>query len=616
MRSWISLRWAKLRAQAPYLPRAMGLVWRAAPGWTMAWSVLLIVQGLLPVATVYLTGAIVDSLVLAMQAGGDEASLRATIALALAMALVLLISELLASLAAYVRTAQAELVGDEVSELIHAQARALDLAYFETPAYFDQLHRARVDAQSRPLALMENLGGLVQNGITLLAMAGVLLTFGLWLPLALLLSTLPAFAVVFAHSKREHRWNVENTTAFRRAHYYDRLLTDRDAAAELRLFDVAGHFGSAYREVRHGLREGRIGLARREVLAQLAAGSLGVLVMGAAVIWMIWQAAQGLYSLGDVALFQRAFSQGQSLLRTLLRNVAQIYANLLFLDNLFEFLGLEPRMRPPASPRPMPEDLRDELRFVGVGFRYPGGRRRALEGLDLVLPAGRITALVGQNGAGKSTVIKLLCRLYDPEEGALTWDGIDLRALDPDALRRRVTVLFQEPVRYHETVATNIALGDLPARPARAPIEAAARQAGAAGPIARLPEGYDTVLGKYFGGSELSVGEWQRLALARAFLRRAPLLVLDEPTSAMDSWAEQEWLSRFRRLAEGRTALLVTHRFTTAMQADRIHVMEGGRIVESGSHGELLAGGGRYASSWRAQMRAAEGAGGPGTSPN
>jgi ATP-binding cassette subfamily B protein len=290
-------------------------------------------------------------------------------------------------------------------------------------------------------------------------------------------------------------------------------------------------------------------------------------------------------------------------MQTLLQNVGQLYANTLFLGNLFEFLALEPKVIDRPHPRPIPHVLTDGIRFERVSFRYPGSEGWALRDFNLDIPAGQLVALVGPNGAGKSTLVKLLCRFYDPEAGRITLDGIDLRELSLEELRSRITVLFQMPVHYNATVTENIALGDL----ARAPdgeLQNAARAAGADEIIARLPRRYDQLLGNWFeSGTELSVGEWQRIALARAFLRQAPIIALDEPTSAMDPWAEDDWLGRFRSLAAGRTAIFITHRFTTAMHADMIHVMVGGRIVESGCHEDLITDGGRYARSWAAQTK-------------
>jgi ATP-binding cassette subfamily B protein len=261
----------------------------------------------------------------------------------------------------------------------------------------------------------------------------------------------------------------------------------------------------------------------------------------------------------------------------------------------------------------MPDPLTGGIRFRNVSFRYPGSERAALVGLNLEVAAGQTAAIVGPNGAGKSTVIKLLCRFYDPEEGAVEVDGVDISGMPVDDYRRLVSVLFQQPVEYSATAGENIALGDLAGPCGPAEIEAAAQAAGAREVVERLPRGYDQMLGKWFaGGTELSVGEWQRIALARAFLRRAPIILLDEPTSAMDSWAEAEWLQRFRALARGHTAVIITHRFTTAMHADIVHVMQEGRIVESGTHDGLLARRGLYAQSWRAQMeRTGAGAGSP-----
>jgi ATP-binding cassette subfamily B protein len=418
-------------------------------------------------------------------------------------------------------------------------------------------------------------------------------------------STLPALLVVVRSSLQNYHWSKRTTSERRRGWYYDWMLTSSDTAAELRLFGLGTHFAAAYQALRGRMRSERLALMRSQGVGQLAATILAMAFSGAALAWMVWRAVLGLITLGDLALFYQAFNRGQGLMRALLLDVGQIYSNSLFLGNLFEFLDLRPGIVDPPAPRPAPAALRDGIRLRDLTFRYPGSQRVALSEFDLFVPAGQTVAIVGANGAGKSTLVKLLCRFYDPEAGAIEFDGIDIRNLALDDLRRMVSVLFQVPVQYQATAAENITLGDAAAAPDAHALQAAARGAGAHELIEQLPQAYDTQLGKWFAdGSELSGGEWQRVALARAFLRQAQLILLDEPTSFMDSWAEADWFERLRQLARGRTALIITHRFTIAMRADIIHVMDAGRIVESGSHDELLARDGLYAQSWFEQMRA------------
>lgn len=593
------------RTELSYLPRAFALVWTAARRWTIAWLVLLVAQGLLPVATVYLTRALVNGLVASLRAGTDWAIFRPALWLVGMMAALLLLSEALQAFANWVRAVQAELTRDHVSSLIHTRAAALDLSFYDSAEYYDRLHRARVDAFNRPIAVLENTGSLLQNGITLMAMAAVLIPFGLWVPILLLLSTVPALYVTGHYTLRQHRWRMQNTAAERRTRYYDWMLTIRETAAELRLFALGEYFRAAFQTLRQRLRTEQMRLTRQQAVAELGAGAFALAGKGTALAWMVWQAAQAQVTLGDLALFYQAFHQGQSLMRSLLENVGKIYSNSLFLENLFEFFALQPQVTIPPQPMAPPIVLKSGIGFRRVTFRYPGSALPTLAEFDLTIPASQITAIVGANGAGKSTLVKLLCRFYDPQEGQVTLDGVDLRALSLDPLWRMITVLFQEPVRYHDTAAQNIAFGDLRLSGDWTGIQRAAQAAGTDAIIMRLPKGYEQVLGKWFGGAELSAGEWQRVALARAFLRQASVVILDEPTSAMDSWAEAEWMARFRALVAGRTALIITHRFTTAMRADVIHVMEAGRIVESGSHAELVACGGRYAQAWEEQVQEA-----------
>jgi ATP-binding cassette subfamily B protein len=594
----------KAPTQLSYLPRAVSLIWSASRGWMLLWSVLLVAQGLLPSAYVYLTRLLVDSLVIAGGTHGSWDSVRPVLILAVLMGTVALLIQALQGVSDWVRAAQSELVQDYVSGLIHAKSAVVDLAFYESPDYYDHLHRARSDAGGRSLALLENVGSLLQNGVTMLAMAAMLLPFGLWLPALLIISTLPALYVALRFNRREHRW-WERTTADRRwAGYYETMLTSGGAAAELRLFDLGARFQAAYRAIRERLRGECLRLYRDQSIAGLAASVVALLISGGAVGWMLWRLLRGQATLGELTLFYQAFSWGQGLMRALLGNLGQIYANSLFLGNLFAFLSLEPHVVDAQEPQPLLGSLNEGIRFEDVSFRYPGSAQLALQQFSLTIPVGQTVAIVGPNGAGKSTLIKLLCRYYDPEAGRITLDGIDIRNLSLRDLRSHITVLFQFPVNYQATAAENIAFSgqELPGQDA---IEAAARSAGAHEIIMQLPSQYDTLLGKGFAeGAELSGGEWQRVALARAFLRQAPLVLLDEPTSFMDSWAEAEWLERFRALVRGRTALIVTHRFTTAMRADVIHLVRDGRIVESGSHDELVARGGLYAQSWTAQMHA------------
>jgi ATP-binding cassette subfamily B protein len=508
----------------------------------------------------------------------------------------------LSSALSWVREVQADRVQDEVHRLIHVQALRLDLAFYDHPESYDQLHRARVDAISQPLALLESLGTLVQNGLGFLVLAGILFTYAGWLPLLLVSTAIPGLLLVARHTLKEHRWNLEHTSQERRSRYLDWLITERSAAAELRLFGLGTYHRKAFESLRESLREGRLRLVREGAVTELGAGILAWGGSLAGLGWMLHRTLTGRVGLGDLLLCFQAFQQCQVLLRSLLEGAGKIYRSLLFVENLDEYLGLEPAILPGSSRQPgLP--VEDSIRFDGVGFTYPGGFHRALDGFNLKIPKGKVVALVGHNGAGKSTIIKLLCRFYDPDAGRILLDGVDLRELDLAALRRRIAVLFQDPVHYHASVRENIAFGDLEGISDLARVRQAAKDAGALEPIERLPGEFEALLGKWFGGAELSGGEWQRIALARAFFRQASLVILDEPTSSMDSWAEQDWLGRFRALTTGRTALMITHRFTTAMHADIIHVLDKGRVVESGTHGELVALGGAYASSWAAQMR-------------
>ena len=600
-------KFRKALAQLPYLPRALKLVWEVARPWTIAWIALLLVQGLLPAAMVYLTKLVVDGVVAAAKSGSSWANVRPVLLLLLLLGGVLLLMEVVRSGINWVRTVQAELLQDHITELIHEKSVTVDLAFYELSDYYDHLHRARTEARYRPVALLGNLGALLQSSITLIAMGAILIPLGFALALALVLSTLPAFYVVVHYALSEYQWRQRTTADDRRAWYYDWIMTTAEAAAELRLFGLSKYFQSNYNGLRTRLRDERLALTRKQGVAELAASVIALAIVGAALGWMVWKALHGLVTIGELALIYAAFNQGQGLMRTLLENAGQLYGNSLFLGNLFEFLALQPSICRGGPPWPPVVEIKSSISFNKVSFSYPNASTSALDDFTVTIPHGKIVAIVGPNGAGKSTLLKLLCRFYDPDRGSIQIDGRDLRELATDDLRRLITVLFQQPFHYNASVRENVLYGDLNLDASDAEINAAIRAAGAGEVVARLPRQEQTLLGRWFeGGTELSVGEWQRIALARAFLRRAPIIILDEPTSALDPWAEADWLERFRQLAVGRTSIIITHRFTTAMHADVIHVMDRGRIVESGSHYRLLERNGLYAESWSRQMTVTE----------
>lgn len=587
-----------------YVPRTLALVWEAAAHWTIVWGTLLVALGVLPGASVYLTKWILDGASVAIGQGLAWENIQLIALPGGLMALVLSFQQVAQAVNGWVQTAQAEHVEDYIQTLIHDQSGRLDLAFYESSDYYDTLHQASSRASGKSLEVLQQLGGLIQNGITLLTIAVILVPYGLWIPLVLILSTLPALYVVVKHNRRHHDWWEQRTMDQRRARYYDMMLTYDFAAQEIRAFDLGGHFAEAYSNVREWLRGERIELEKDKSIATMGAGLVALLAMGGVMTVMVWRAMRGLATIGDLGLLYRSFQQGQKLMRNLLQNAGKLYTNAMFLEHLFDFLEFEPTIRAPDEPREDVPTPQETISFENVSFRYPETEEYVLQDFSLTLPAQNVTAIVGENGAGKTTLSKLLGRLYDPQEGRVCIDGVNVREYRVKDLREQITMLFQQPMRYQATVAQNIVMGDVHRERSRAGLEDAARKAMIHETVQELPNGYDTQLGHWFeGGTDLSGGQWQRIALARAYYREAPLVILDEPTSAMDSWAENKWLQSFGRLVdEGRTAFIITHRFTTAMHADVIHVMDDGKVIESGTHEELLEQEGHYAESWRAQV--------------
>ena len=586
------------------LPRAARLIWAAGRGWTIAQIFLLVVRGAIPAVIVYLTKLFVDTLVAAVGDAANSENIYRVVWMAAVFGAVMLVSEILGSLVQMIYAAHAERLTDYVFGLIHEKSVAADLAFYEQPEFFDHLHRARNGAYSRPQELTGQLGSLLQNAVTVVSMTLILLRYGAWLPVALLLIALPTFYVVLVSSSRLHAWQRSKTSDIRRSFYFDSVLTDGEFAAEVRLFGLGGYFKKRFVELREKLRCEKLRLNVQHGILELAASFFALLLTAAVFWWVLSRTLNGSGTIGDLALFYQIFNQGQILLKSFLGDIGRLYANSLFLKDLFEFLDLKPSVVSPADPVKTPRELVSGISIESVSFSYHAGKPDALKDFSLFVPAGKIVAVVGANGAGKSTLLKLVCRFYDPQKGAIKFDGIDVREFSLEELRSMISVLFQTPVRYSATAAENIWLGSIEKNADTEQIERAAFDAGADTVIEKFPQRYAQTLGNRFtDGDEISVGEWQRFALARTFFRESPIILLDEPTSAMDPWAEADWLNKFVNRARGKTALIITHRFTTAMRADLIYVMKNGEIVESGNHAELVASGGRYAESWREQIK-------------
>jgi ATP-binding cassette subfamily B protein len=487
-----------------------------------------------------------------------------------------------------------------MQEVLHAKSIEVDLDYYENSRYYDTLHRAQQEAPYRPTRIAKGLAALGQNALSLAAMGVLLLSLHWAVALVLFVAALPELVVQLRQAQHYYAWRRDRTPTERHAQYYDWMMTGSGHAQELRLFDLGPVFMRQYRTLRDRLRRERLQILARRSAAEFAGHALATAAVFGAYAFIALRTVQGGITIGDLVMYFQAFQRGQDGLRQMLRALAGLYEDSLFLRNVYDFLGLQRKLVEPAHPKPVPRPLREGIVFEGVSFRY--GDKQALSEVDLVIPAGATVALVGENGSGKTTLIKLLARLYDPAAGRILLDGIDLREFAATELRRQISVIFQDYVRYNLTARENIGFGDADAAPDER-VCAAAEHAGAGELIRRLPRGLDTVLGKAFAfGEELSVGEWQKIALARALLREAQIVVLDEPTSAMDAQAEHELFRRFQRLATGRTAILISHRLSTVKSADRIYVLGAGRVVESGTHDELVTRqGGAYARMFAAQ---------------
>ncbi len=581
------------------VPPVLRIVWEAGPGTVVGVVGARVVASVIPLAMLAVSKRIVDGVVAAAGAGeGMPASLWWLVGLELALALG---GSLISRTVDYFEAVLADRYVRHVSVKVMEHASRLDLTTYEDPAFHDKLERARVQSTDR-VGLIRSVGQMLQQAVTAVTLAIGISTFSPWLLALLVAGVVPVFLGESHFAFAGYALAYRQTPVRRQLDYLRVLGSSRDSAKELKLFGLAEFLGQRFRALADAIHAQSIALARRRLSwgALLSVGSTAAYY--GAYAYVVVRAAQGEISVGTLTFVAGAIAGASANLQAFFSTLSGIADQALFASDLLEFFAIEPKLRSGPNARPAPRPLRTGFEFADVSFRYPGGARWVLEGLRFAIAPGERVALVGENGEGKTTIVKLLTRLYDPTRGRITLDGVDLHEYDLADLHREIGVIFQDFVRYEMTAAENIAMGQVDALGNRPRLEAAARKSLAEPVIRRLPGGYEQLLGRRFdGGLDLSGGEWQKIALARAYLRDSQVLVLDEPTAALDARTEYEVFQRFAELTHGRTALLISHRFSTVRMCDRILVLAGGRIVEDGSHDALVQQGGRYAEMFELQ---------------
>lgn len=598
-----ALSWREGRAALRYIPPFLKLVWRTKPSYAVAMALLRVARSFVPVCVLWVGKLIIDAVISAHAGASSLDHLWKLVALEI---VIVLAGEALARASALVESLLGDLFSNQTSVKLMEHAARLDLYHFESPAFYDQLERARRQTTGR-IALLSQLLSMAQDALTLISLSAALLAYSPWLLLLLVVAVTPSFLGETHFASLEYSLFYRWTPKRRQLDYIRYMGASDETAKEVQMFGLAGWLVDRFRNLSQQFYEENKKLSIRRSFVSFVLSVLGTLGYYAAYVMILIRAVEGSITIGSLTFLAGSFARSRDLIQRLLLGASDIYQQCLYLKDLFDFFEMKPTIQSGEGARPVGV-IRQGFVFEDVGFRYPGSDRWAVRHIQFQIRPGERVAFVGENGAGKTTLTKLLARLYDPTEGRILLDGVDLREYDLASVRRAIGVIFQDFVEYDLRFDENIGVGEIDlvrnyfdqsdgaGTETPGPILVASEKSLASSLLARFPQGYKQMLGRRFdNGLDLSGGEWQKVALGRAYMRNAQLLILDEPTAALDARAEYEVFNRFSDLIAGRMAVIISHRFSTVRMADRILVLNQGTIIEDGSHTELLARKGLYA---------------------
>ena len=580
------------------LPHVLRILWESGPG-VVSWGIVLrVIVAVLPFAIAKVAQYIINDIATVLR--GQPLASRFWMLVGSEVVLNVLVGLIMRGID-YSDSLLSNRYTQHASVKVMEQAAKLDLTTYENPIFYDRLERARVQATDR-LAMIQQMGRLVQQVITTLTFSAALAWESPWLVLLLMIGVLPSFVGETHYAFLGYAKNFRQTPAKRQMDYLRQVAGSREGAKEVKLFGLNKFFTQRFQALARQIYLEDVALAKSKLFVGGLLGVIGTLGYYGSYVYVIWRTIHGAYNIGQFTFLAAAIQQASSNLQQVFSTVSGIADQALFLTDLIAFFDMKPTVESRPDGLPFPKTIRQGFEFRNVSFAYPGTTRRVLKDFNFTLAPGERIALIGENGQGKTTVVKLITRLYDPTEGQILLDGVDLREYSLEDLHRHIGVIFQDFMRYEMTAHENIAVGRIEGHNTQRDIEVAAHKSLADTVVRKLPHGYEQILGRRFeGGVELSGGEWQKMALARAYLRDAQMLILDEPTAALDARSELEVFERFAELTEGKMALLISHRFSTVRMADRIVVLSGGRLIEEGNHQELMASGGLYAEMFEMQ---------------